>query len=165
LIELYVIRHGIADGAAEHDGKDEERQLTKKGREKVTGVAKYLRSRDIELDTVISSPLVRAKETAEIVRGECSSLKRIAVTDLLKPDGSYDELLSYLNSQKCDHIAIVGHEPFLSGFVSYCLSRNNQPFVRMKKAGIALISYDGRIEPGKCELLWLMGPGQMLPGE
>ena len=165
MIELYVIRHGIADDAAEHDGKDGERQLTKRGREKIRGVAKYLQSLDIEFDTVISSPLVRAKETAEIIRGECSSLKRIVVTDLLNPDGSYDELIAYLNQQKSDHIAIVGHDPFLSGFVSYCLSRNNRPFVMMKKAGVALISYDGRIEPGRCELAWLMGPGQMLSGK
>jgi len=163
LIELYVIRHGIADDAAEHNGKDEERQLTKKGREKVIGTTKYLRSRDIALDTVISSPLVRARETAEIVCRECSSPKKIAVTNLLSPDGSYSELIAYLNLQKSDHIAIVGHEPFLSGFVSYCLSQSNQPFLRIKKAGIALINCNGQIKPGKCELAWLMGPSQMLP--
>lgn len=163
--EIFVIRHGIADDASEHNGSDEERQLTKKGREKVRGVAKYLQSRRIRFDTVISSPLVRARETAEIMHTACSRSKNLMISDLLLPDGSYDELIAFLNNMPEEHVAIVGHEPFLSGFVSYSLSRSSLPYVRMKKAGVACLLCEDRIEAGDCVLAWLMGPAQMLPEE
>jgi phosphohistidine phosphatase len=160
--ELYVIRHGIADDAAGHGGSDEQRQLTKKGKDKVNKVARFLKNGGTELGHVLSSPLARALETAEIVREECSRSGDVVITDLLKPGGSYDDLVGLINETGGDEsIAIVGHEPFLSGFVSYCLSGSRHPYVRMKKAGVALLTYEGHLEPGGCELAWLMGPGQM----
>lgn len=160
--ELYVIRHGIADEASEHSGIDEERQLTEKGAEKVRGVAQYLRSRDVELGVVVSSPLARARETAELVAAVCCCSRPLVITDLLLPEGSHEELIAFLNGLSEETLAVVGHEPFLSGFVSYCLANSSRPFVRMKKAGVACILYDNQIEAGACELAWLMGPGQML---
>ena len=160
--EVYVIRHGIADDAADHNGIDGERQLTKKGREKVKGVVKYLLSRHIRFDLVVSSPLVRARETAEIVNNACSRSRNLVISDLLVPDGSYDELILFLNNMPEERVAIVGHEPFLSGFISYCLSRSSMPYVRMKKAGIACLTCEDKLEAGNCVLAWLMGPVQML---
>ena len=162
-MELYVIRHGIAEDAADHDGSDDARALTKKGKEKIKCVARHLKDRGVDLDVVISSPLIRSMETAEIIRGQCSGTKKVLITDSLMPDASYNALIDYLNGlDRAGSIAIVGHEPFLSGFVSYCLSRSREPFVRMKKGGVAAIRYDGPLEPGNCELVCLMGPGQML---
>lgn len=163
--EIYVIRHGIADDVSEHNGVDEERQLTKKGREKVKGVVKYLRSRRVRFDAVISSPLVRARETAEIVHGACGRSRTLMISDLLLPDGSYDELIAFLNNMPEEQVAIVGHEPFLSGFVSYTLTRSGMPFVRMKKAGVACLHCDDQVEAGRCVLAWIMGPAQMLAEE
>lgn len=163
--ELYVIRHGIADDAADHGGSDEQRQLTKKGKDRVKKVARFLNSEGTELGLVLSSPLARALETAEIVKEECSRSGDVVITDLLKPGGSYDDLVGLINGTGGDEsVAIVGHEPFLSGFVSYCLSRSRQPYVRMKKAAVALLTYEGSLKPGDCELAWLMGPGQMGAG-
>lgn len=160
--DLYVIRHGIADDAADHGGHDEERMLTKKGKDRVSGLAKYLDNIGVRLDVVISSPLVRAVETAEIVRKKCSDSKEITITDMLKPGGSCDNLIGYLNKvQGMESIAIVGHEPFLSGFISYSLSRSRHPYVLMKKAGVALLTYEDQLKPGNCELEMLMGPAQM----
>ncbi len=163
--EIYVIRHGIADDATDHNDIDAERQLTKKGREKVKGVVKYLQSRRIRFDIVVSSPLVRARETAEIFNNACSRSRSLAISDLLMPDGSYDELITFLNNIPEEHVAIVGHEPFLSGFVSYCLSRSSMPYVRMKKAGVACLTCENTLQPGDCVLAWLMGPAQMLAEE
>lgn len=160
--DIYVIRHGIADDASAYQGNDRERRLTKKGRERVNSVAKYLEYRHIRFDTVISSPLVRARETAEILNAACSRTRTLVISDLLLPDGSYDELIAFLNKLPDGQIAVVGHEPFLSGFVSYCLSRSSIPFVRMKKAGVAYMSCRDPIVAGDCVLAWLMGPAQML---
>lgn len=162
---LYVIRHGLADDASEHQGQDEERQLTKKGREKVKGVARYLQAQGFDPAHLLSSPLVRARETAELIRAHSTGGKEVTITELLRPDGSYDELIAHLNSLDGDSAALVGHEPFLSGFVSYCLTRTGKSFVRMKKAGVACLGYEGPLEAGGCELQWLLGPGQMLAEE
>ena len=167
-MELYVIRHGIAESAAAHAGADDARALTKNGREKVRAVAAFLKKQGACPTLVLSSPFTRALETAEILREGCPGTKETVITGLLKPDGlsnggSYDPLVDYLNGLDVDSVAIVGHEPFLSGFVSYCLSRGKMPFVRMKKAGVAAIACTGPLEPGACELVWLVGPAQVLP--
>ena len=162
MAELYVIRHGIADDPAEHGGRDDRRQLTKKGREKVIGVAESLRARGVQFDAIYSSPLARALETAEIIRRECSALPQVTVTGLLKPTASFDDLIEYLNQEDKASSAVVGHEPFLSGFVSYALARSRMPFVRLKKAGVALLDYEGELRPGNCELAWLAGPAQLI---
>ncbi|MCD1293615.1 phosphohistidine phosphatase SixA [Methanocella sp. CWC-04] len=161
--ELYVIRHGIAEMISPAGGGDESRELTKKGREKVRLISKTLKDREIFFDRIVSSPLTRAVQTAEIVSRYCSDREEIALTDYLKPGSSYEDLIEYLNrTEGAEKVAIVGHEPFLSGFISYCLSRSKSSFVEMKKSGVALLEIDGMIIPGKAKLLWLMGPKQFM---
>ncbi len=162
-MELYVIRHGIAENSAVRGGDDRARALTKNGREKVRAVAAFLKKQGACPALFLSSPITRALETAEILREGCPGAKETVITDLLKPGGSYDPLIDFLNGLDVESVAVVGHEPFLSGFVSYCLSRSKMPFVRMKKAGVAAITCVGPLEPGACELMWLLGPAQMQP--
>ncbi|PMB27362.1 phosphohistidine phosphatase SixA, partial [Fischerella thermalis CCMEE 5319] len=66
MIELYLIRHGIAEVATD-DIKDEERRLTKQGRQKTEKVAQRLKKLGLHFDCVATSPLVRARQTAEIL--------------------------------------------------------------------------------------------------
>jgi len=60
-----------------------------------------------------------------------------------------------------DKIAIVGHEPFLSGFASYCLSKSKNSFIRLKKGGILALEVDNMLKPGQSRLAWLMEPWQL----
>lgn len=163
MLELYIIRHGLAGKSLEDEALDEERPLKKKGKEMMKDIAKGLQTLKIGFDVVVTSPLLRAKETAEIVNALCSDTKEVTVTDLLCPDASYDNLIKFLNKlKKYEKVAIVGHEPFLSGFASYCLTNNKHALISLKKGGVLKLEMDGVIKPGKCTLSWLMEPSQLV---
>jgi phosphohistidine phosphatase len=163
MIELYIIRHGLAGKCVEEQSVDEERTLTKKGKEKIKFVAKGLKELKVNFDVVLTSPLARSKETAEIVNEYCGDSKKVTVTDLLRPDSSYNNLIKFLNGlKKPKKVAIVGHEPFLSGFASYCLTKNKSPLINLKKGGVLMLEVDKVIKPGQCTLSWLMEPHQII---
>jgi phosphohistidine phosphatase len=159
---LYVVRHGIAEGH-DADVEDAARKLTRKGKGRMKLIAKGLDDAGIPCDVILTSHLVRALQTARIARKYCWQKADIGVTDLLKPDASFDGLIDHLNGlEGVDNVAIVGHEPFLSGFVSYCLAGDRLSFVRLKKGGVASLEIDEAIRPGQCALLWLMEPDQLI---
>ena len=95
-----MIRHGLAGERLEDEKQDEERPLKKKGKEKIKEIAKGLRELKICFDVVLTSPLLRSKETAEIINDHCCDTKEVTVTDLLRPDASYNNLIKFLNKQK-----------------------------------------------------------------
>lgn len=163
MLELYVIRHGPAGKSIEDESMDDGRPLKKKGKDKMKDIAKGLKELKICFDTVLTSPLLRSKESAEIVNEYCGNDKEVTVTELLSPGSSYTNLIKFLNKLKdSKRIAIVGHEPFLSGFVSYCLSNNKNSLMNLKKGGVLMVEVDEVIKPGKCVLSWLMEPGHLI---
>ncbi len=165
MLELYIIRHGFAGTSLEDEAMDDDRPLKKKGKEKMKSLAKGLKGMNICFDVVMTSPLLRAKESAEILNAYCSINNEVTVTDLLKPDASYQKLIKFLNQQKeFEKIAIVGHEPFLSGFASFCLSNSQTPFINLKKSGVLMLEIDKIIKPERCKLAWLMEPGHIING-
>ena len=161
--ELYMIRHGLAGKRIEDETSDDERPLNKKGKEKMKDIAKSLKEQKICFDVVLTSPLLRSKESAEIVNGHCSDTKEVTVTDLLIPGASYSNLIKFLNKLKnVEKVAIVGHEPFLSSFASYCLTKDKDSFINLKKGGILMLEIDEVIRPGRCVMSWLMEPNQII---
>lgn len=162
MLELYIIRHGLADKHLEQPAEDAARPLTKEGKGKMKEIAKGLKTLKISFDQILTSPLVRAEQTAEIVHDLCGNSSEVMVTDLLKPGSSYENLVKYLNKLKMERVAIVGHEPFLSGFASYCLTNSKSSLMNLKKGGILMLEIDGLIKPGQCLLSWLMEPGQLV---
>lgn len=163
MTELYIIRHGLAGKRLEDPALDESRPLTDKGKDKMKDIARGLRNLDVSFDKVYTSPLARAEETAELLKRCCIKDKDVEATDLLKPGSNYDDLISFINRAKgADRIALVGHEPFLSEFASYCLSKSKWSFIDFKKGGVMMLESDGAIRPGKCKLAWLMGPAQLI---
>jgi len=159
---LYVLRHGIAEERGENPD-DDARKLTRKGKDRMKQIVKGLDDAGIPCDVILTSPLVRAVQTARIARKYCWENADIEVTDLLEPDASFDELIDHLNGlEGVDNAAIVGHEPFLSGFVSYCLAGDRSSFVRLKKGGVASLEIDEAIKPGQCALTFLMQPEHLI---
>lgn len=157
---LYIIRHGAAGKRLEDESLDEARPLTKKGKDRMKDIAKGLKDMGVSFDKLITSPLPRCAETADILM-KCSAEDPQA-TDLLKPGASSDDLIGYLNTlDGADAVAIVGHEPFLSEFASYCMSKSKTSFIVLKKGGIIAMDVDGMLKPGTCKLEWLMGPAQL----
>lgn len=163
MLELYIIRHGLAGRSLEDEKMDAERPLKKKGKSKMKEIAKGLKEKKIYFDMVVSSPLLRSKESAEIVNEFCGQTEEVTVTDLLKPDSSFNDLINFLNKlKKSKKIAIVGHEPFLSGFASYCLTKRKSPLINLKKGGVLMLEVGETITPGHCTLSWLMDPNLIL---
>lgn len=152
--ELYIIRHGIAQKDGGEMG-DEGRRLTQKGKEKISKAAKRLKKDNVHFDLILTSPLLRAKETADIVLKYCGG--KLTETDLLKPAAEYLDLIKYCNKLKgCERVALVGHEPFLSGFASFCLAKSVISFIDLKKGGILKLDVGGMIKPGACVLVGMI---------
>ncbi len=159
MLELYVIRHGQAGTSVKKEKEDEARQLTKKGKKKMHEIAKGLKKLEIAFDIVLTSPFARAKESAEIL---CNDGTEVTLCNQLKPGSSYSELIKFLNTLKgAKKIALVGHEPFLSRFTSFCLSKSKKSFIDLKKGAVLKLGSDKKIKAGGCELAWLMEPSQL----
>jgi phosphohistidine phosphatase len=164
-VNLYLLRHGIA--AAKDDPafeSDSERPLTKKGIKKFRKAARGIERLGISFDAILSSPLVRARQTTDLIAeilGQESAIDEIAA---LAPDTSTDQLLSELTSiEGKEHVMLVGHEPFLGKRAGFLLTRKNDSDVRipLRKGGICRIEIDTvpPTQPG--QMHWLLTPKQL----
>jgi phosphohistidine phosphatase len=167
-MELFLIRHGIAVEATEFDGEDAERPLTKAGIVKTTKIAKQLRKLGIGADRVVTSPLVRALQTAVILVETGKLANSIEVHPELSPGGDLMNFLSQLSQwQKDDgnekeevkRIIAVGHEPDITEWTEKLVYGNVYHHLVIKKAGIVGIQIP-TIEDaiGKSQLFLLMPP-------
>ena len=112
-MEIYLVRHGIAAERGTHSGPDEERALTAEGRRKVRGVAEAMRAMKLSFDVILTSALVRALQTAEIVADSLQLKRRLQVTEHLAPGASITKLFYQMNSLQPapGSVLLVGHEP------------------------------------------------------
>jgi phosphohistidine phosphatase len=138
-MEIYLIRHGIA-AEPEADTNDEARPLTNKGRQKTSQVAKQLREHGVNFDLILTSPLVRARETAAILQDEglTSQVEEFAS---LAPDGDIQAWVSWLeerwqNGSSDRTLALVGHQPDLGNWAETLLWGHSQSKLTLKKAGV-----------------------------
>jgi phosphohistidine phosphatase len=162
-VKLLVIRHAIAIDREDFDEpNDDHRPLTPEGIRKMRKNVKGLRGLVDRPDFLVTSPLTRAVQTAEIVRDAWIELD-IASCDELRPESEPGEFLSWLREQPqgClpdGIVAIVGHEPHLSSFIGWLLSGSFKSFVSLKKGGACLIEFADRVEKGEGRLLWHLPP-------
>jgi phosphohistidine phosphatase len=164
--ELYLIRHGIA-APGEDYAKDEERPLTDKGRQKTTKVAKRLREQGLRFDLILTSPLVRARETAAILQdiGLSSKVEEFAS---LAPDCDIHVWVSWLaawrqNSSGNRGLALVGHQPDLGNWAETLLWGDAKEKLVLKKAGVIGLNIPETGTPiGHSELFLLTSPKWLL---
>lgn len=162
--QIYLIRHGIAaDQTAQVT--DQERPLTASGRQKVRKVAQRLRQLEIHADQLLSSPLVRARQTAEIFREEGLALG-LEVSPDLGPGGSFRDWLSWLERWQQRNqrtLALVGHQPDLAQWAELLLWGEARAILILKKAGIIGITLpEAGMPVGNCQLFWLAPPRLLL---
>jgi phosphohistidine phosphatase len=113
---------------------------------------------DIELNHVITSPLLRAKQTAEIVAKSLKYKGKIKELDSLKPEGNKLELYSVLSEFKQDStVLVVGHEPYLSEMISDAISQSGCR-IDLKKGGLARMRILSTLPKIRGELRWLLTP-------
>jgi len=156
-MDLYVIRHAIAVDEYEDDSQ---RPLTEKGRKKMRLIARGLRTLGVEFDLILSSPYVRARETAEILAEVFKVKADIAFSDHLIPAGNPEMLISEMNEKySVSSIALVGHEPLLTSLVGFLVSKNMDLDMTLKKGGVCRLSADDLHHSRKAALEWLLTPG------
>jgi len=161
-MNLYIIRHAIAvdEGTAGYES-DSERPLTDKGRKKMRQIAKGLRKLDVEFDLILSSPYVRARETAEILAEVFKMKKNITFTESLIPLATPELLIGEINeTYSVESIAVVGHEPHLSTLIGILVAENAKLDVTLKKGGVCYITADDlHHSDHRATLEWLLTPG------
>jgi phosphohistidine phosphatase len=164
-MRLYLLRHAIADDRdAEKYPDDGQRPLTEAGTKKMIKIAQVLSKMDLKIDLILSSPLVRTRETAEIAREHLRLEKDcLVLVDQLAPLGDPGQLITEIQTKYLhESLLLVGHEPDLSNLISLLLSGDTTLSVTMKKGGICCLSIN-QLVAGKCAILeWLINPGQML---
>lgn len=148
-MKLYLLRHGIADWP-DWDRPDDERPLTKKGKKKMRRMAKFLRELELSPARILSSPLPRAWQTAEIA-AEYLGLALREEIDLAK---GFDlaRLRKILTRHGDDDLMIVGHDP---GFTNVIAALTGGT-VKLAKGGLARVDLDQGAMRGR--LIWLLSP-------
>ncbi len=146
---LYFLRHGEADWP-DWKKSDDARPLTERGKKEMRVVAKFLDGLKVRPDLIVTSPLPRASQTAEIA---AEYLKAKCRTDeLLSPGFGMSELRTVLKRHRAKSLMLVGHEPDFSEVIS----KLTGAALKLSKAGVALLDVDLATEEAR--LLWLFPP-------
>jgi phosphohistidine phosphatase len=143
---------------------DRERPLTDKGRKKMGQIAKALRNVGVEFDLILSSPYVRACETAAILTEVFKMKKEVVLSDNLVPLGNPELLIGEINENySVDSLAIVGHEPYLSTLIGLLVAENAKIDITLKKGGVCyLMADDLHHLDHRATLEWLLTPGILM---
>ena len=159
--ELYLMRHGPAGqrGSLGADADDDLRALTEEGRKKMLRVAQGLRKLPASIDWVVTSPLVRAKETAEMVAKVAAPEAPLTECEALAPGGSPEALLSLLAEHgDRKRILLVGHEPDLCLLASRLVGAGPKANLAFKKGGCCLIRLEEMPPRSAGVLVWWATP-------
>jgi len=148
-MRLYLLRHGAADWP-NWDRSDDERPLTEGGKKEMRKVAKFLRALDIPLEEIVSSPLTRARETADIVADRFKM--HVREQEVLGHGFDVSGLKEIFLTYPVDHLMIVGHEPSFSEVVQALTGGD----CKLSKGGVAVIDLNDGDMKGR--LLWLFPP-------
>ena len=157
--ELCIMRHGIAEDRAAHGGNDAGRALTPEGRERMRLIARGLAAAGFAPDWVVSSPYVRAAETAEIVAASCAGSVPLDRCDALEPGGALSKFLAFLGRHpQRRRVLAVGHEPGLSEWSAALMGAGPHANLAFKKGGCCLISFEESPPKPPGRLLWWLTP-------
>lgn len=165
-LTVFFFRHGIAVEREVFEGSDSDRPLTAKGEKKTYQIARRLLDLGIEVELILSSPLVRAQQTAEILL-EMGVAPDLMISDLLAPRGSLQEWLHWLSNWRQEHegaLMAVGHEPNLSHWTELLICGKALGHIQLKKAGIIGLKVPATDPLGNSQLFWLTPPKFLLNG-
>ncbi len=153
--QLYLIRHGLAEERGDAWPDDAKRPLTDKGMSQMRKAAHGLARLGVSVDVVLSSPLVRARQTAEIVASALEPRPSLLNVDSLATDGSYPAVIADLEKHaRKTRIALVGHEPALGELAARLIGSRHA--IEFKKGAVCRIDIDDLPPAGPGDLRWLM---------
>jgi phosphohistidine phosphatase len=155
-MEVLFVRHAVAAELADTDGLDFQRPLTEKGRKQFRALAQWLVEQGQAPDLIESSPLVRAVQTAEILR-KASGLDagNSRVDESLGPGLTADWLVAHWKDSPVSRVAIVGHEPDLSRCIAALMGGGQ---LKLAKGGVACLEFDKTPKIAEGELKWFVIP-------
>jgi phosphohistidine phosphatase len=152
---LYLLRHGIAVPHGTPGIADDDRPLTAKGERRMRQVAHGLRRLKLKLDRIVTSPLPRARRTAEIVAEILDAAYLLEESDALRAGRDAASIREWLPSRTESRLMIVGHNPAFADLVGLLPTGTPRPLGELHKGGVAafLAEPDGRFR-----LDWLARP-------
>lgn len=152
---LFIVRHAWAGDSDDPKYPDDSlRPLTDAGRKRFTQVVQRLADRGFAPTLIASSPLVRCRQTAEIVAQLTAGKPQTVLVDALQPGSDLNALLVWTSEQGERDIAWVGHGPDV-GRLAASMIGDGSGKIRMAKGSVACLRFEGGIHRGKGELQWL----------
>lgn len=152
---LYFLRHGLAGNREDWEGDDRARPLTKKGEKRTALSAETMDAIIPDLDEIITSPLVRARQTAEIVADEMGMKDAMIEDERLAPGFNLEKLTEIVKAYPdAEALMLVGHEPDFSETISSLIGGGN---IVCKKGGLARVDLIN-LDPLQGQLVWLLQP-------
>ena len=161
-MNLFLLRHAIAvEPGALSGASDAGRPLSPEGKKKMRKIALGMKTLELSFDLILSSPYVRARETAEIVAHEFGSV--LEFTPRLEVGGDPATLVAEVDARArgLTNVLLVGHEPQLSKLISYLLAGNSGLSVTMKKGGLCKLDVPRLRYARSASLEWLLTPSQL----
>jgi len=156
--ELYLIRHGIAEERGEKWPDDSKRPLTGEGITQLRKQARGLARLGVSVDIVLTSPLVRTRQTAEAIAAELEARPHVTNIESLAPDGTFQAVSADLEKQvRKTRIALVGHEPGIGELAARLIGARRP--IEFKKGAVCRI--DVEVLPpaaGAGALRWFLTP-------
>src|SRR4051794_38292757 len=156
-LELYLIRHGLAGERGEEYPDDSKRPLTSAGIKRLQQEARALNALGVAFDHVIASPLVRTKQTADVLAEQLEVKPVVTTSDSLAPAGTpaavFQELGRHMRKGR---IALVGHEPNLGELAARLIGARVP--LEFKKGGVCRIDFEVFPPKGTGQLRWFVPP-------
>jgi phosphohistidine phosphatase len=158
-VDLYLIRHADALALGERGvTEDAERPLSEKGEDQANVAAKALQKRGIELDRLYTSPLLRARQTADIlVKTWSAGALAVEACDALEPGSKPRKLSRFLLKQQGERVGLVGHMPHLAELAAWLIG-SKKAQLDIAKSGVVCLHCGEATGKGLAELQWLVTP-------
>lgn len=150
-MRLYILRHGDA-GPSQMGASDDARTLTDAGRDEIWRIARRLAGLGVDVDTILTSPLPRARETAKIIAEALGKPEALVVDHTLVPGCRPGDFQAAYQRHEATRLMLVGHEPDLSTLIGWLTGGR----VDLPKAGFARLN--GDFEMDRAALKWLLTP-------
>ena len=156
-LELYLVRHGIAEDRGEDWPDDSKRPLTSSGIAKLRKQARGLVELGVTLEQIVTSPLVRTRQTADVLAEVLKSKPPVATSDALAPAGTPAAVIQEIGRHaRKGRIALVGHEPNLGELAAQLIGAKAP--LEFKKGGICRIDFEALPPKGIGALRWFVTP-------
>lgn len=157
-MEIWLLRHAEAEEQAP-SGRDEDRRLTEDGRRRMDFVARAIADLEPEFDGILTSPLVRAHETAAPVAKALGIENLVIETETLTPEADPKDILAEVDRRKLKRVLLVGHNPHFGSLAGLLVAGKNGPPIEMKKAGLARFEARPRASDVPATLRFFIPPG------